>query len=667
MRLIAVLLTLGLSLLVGYYVAWLLPLLIVGIAALALWRAIGVYRALPALLALLIGLVFILGGGLSLPVKLPAQREIRDTIYEGIVSGTAPEQIIERVAQLVDSRRVPIDAVQRINRALEEMRTEVEDFGNQIEADRVATIEATLEAQGMETEEAARQAAEEAQQQAQEQASERERELKEELATRLASGLRRDISAGQVQIFVGSGLLAASIAAAASLLVGMACAEVLIVHRGGNRLAAYQMMIALLAAPLFPTGNPLSVLFASITRSFRALQIVQDGQVAYSMPSSENFRMPGPGMLVIRSGSAAVLERSGKITRIVGPGFYLTESFEHLSAIVDLSLQSKNWDLEDVLTKDSVPLRLEFTVQYRIMIDQPALITKAEYRLDEDAIRRAVLTTADWNQQTKVVAESILRDTIATRFLDEIYDPRSLRFSSGSGATPRVPLQHELRRRLGRESQRWGVEIVRVTLDKITLPQEVKQRMIEAWDVAWRDVVEVARALTEARTLTAKALGKGQAAYLEAVNEAKARLEAAGINRFVKLLEAGGEAWAEQLEAKGKALGELEAAKIGRDAAGLEAQRTILEAVADAEAQKIKGRARAMAEAERFREILLSLQGEFDVDEETMSKLIVQLAGVLTTVSDFRAFARFLLPGGRPGSFGLQEPRIIGGEEPPAD
>jgi regulator of protease activity HflC (stomatin/prohibitin superfamily) len=281
--------------------------------------------------------------------------------------------------------------------------------------------------------------------------------------------------------------------------------------------------------------------------------------------------MPGPGMLDIRSGSAAVLERAGKITRIVGPGFYLTETFEYLSAMVDLSLQSGSWRLEDVLTKDRVPLEVKLTVQYRIMIDQPALITKAEYRLDVDAIRRAILTTADWHEQTKVVAESILRDSIATRFLDEIYNPSALRFSRGSGWTPRVPLRHELRRRLGRESQRWGVEIVRVTLDKITLPRE------------------------------------------------------------------------------------------------LEAERTFIEALAEADTQTIKGRARAMAEAERFREILLSLQQDVPVDEETMSDVIVQLAGVLTSVSDFRAFARFLMQGGRAAPFGGKEPWIIGGEEPPAD
>ena len=111
--------------------------------------------------------------------------------------------------------------------------------------------------------------------------------------------------------------------------------------------------------------------------SLRALQIVQGGRVVHSQPPSEDFQMPGPGLLVIRSGNAAVLERAGKITRIVGPGFYLTEAWEHLCAIADLSQQTGTWKLEDVSTRDCIRLHVELTVEYRIMVDQPALVTRA--------------------------------------------------------------------------------------------------------------------------------------------------------------------------------------------------------------------------------------------------------------------------------------------------
>jgi regulator of protease activity HflC (stomatin/prohibitin superfamily) len=511
-RLIAVLLILGLAFLAGYFAAWSLSLLVVVLGALLLERAFGVYRALPALLLLTIGTAFLLGGGLSLPVAFRTERPLRETIHTGIVSGTAPAEIIVRVGQLVDSRRVPADSAQRISRGLDRIDWQVEDLRVRIVGEHLTSIRAKVEAQGT-----TRRATERAEEQARDPVARREEELTDQLATKLAGDLTQEITSGRVWSFFGRGLLAAAIAAVVSSLVCIACAEVLIVHRGGDRSAAYRMVLGLLAAPLFPTGNPLGALFFGITQSFRALQIVQDGRVIFSRPSSDNFQMPGPGMLIIRSGSAAVLERAGRITRVVGPGFYLTESFEHLSAIVDLSLQSESWNLDDVLTRDGVPLGVELTVQYRIMIDQPALIAKAEYRLDEDVVRRVVLTTADWNEQTKLIAESILRDTIAARFLDEIYDPRGIPFKSGA-TPPRVRLQHELRRRLGRKSQPWGVEMVRVNLDKITLPLEVKQRMIEAWDVAWHDEVEVARAETERARLRTR--GQGEADVIRTIEAA---------------------------------------------------------------------------------------------------------------------------------------------------
>ncbi|MGC9335256.1 MAG: SPFH domain-containing protein, partial [Anaerolineae bacterium] len=502
MRLVGVLLVLGLVFLAGYFVAWSLSLLVAVLGAFVLWRAFGVYRALPALLMLLVGTAFLLGGGLTVPLEHRGGRSIQAAIHDGVVSGKAPAEIIVQVGQLVDSRRVPADSVERISQGLENVESQVENLRLRIVTEELTRIQEKVEAQGI-----ARQAGEQAEKQALEQATEKRKELTEQLATELAGQLTQQITAGRVWDFVARGLLAAAVAVVMVLLVSMACAEVLIVHRGGNRPAAYQMMLALLAAPLFPTGNPLSALFSSATRSFRAIQIVQDGQVIYSRPSSEDFRMPGPGILVIRSGSAALLERSGKITRIVGPGFYLTESFEHLSALVDLTLQSESWESRDILTKDSVPLEVRFTVQYRIMIDQPALITKAEYRLDEDAIRRAILTTVDWKEQTKVIAGSILRDTIATRFLDEIYNPRSRRFSTGSGGSSRVPLQHELRRRLGRESQRWGVEIVRVTVDRITLPRELEAAKVvrDAAELKAERAVIEAQAEADAQTIKGRA------------------------------------------------------------------------------------------------------------------------------------------------------------------
>ena len=130
--------------------------------------------------------------------------------------------------------------------------------------------------------------------------------------------------------------------------------------------------------------------------------------------------------------------------------------------------------------------------------------------------------------------------------------------------------------------------------------------------------------MTEARAIATKALGEGEADYVKAVKAARARLATAGIDNFVRLLEARGEASAE-----------LEAARIT-------AQRRVIEAKAKADADMIEGRGRAVAEAERFRQLLISLQRDFHLDEQTLREIIVKVCNVLTTASEFQGMLRLI-------------------------
>jgi hypothetical protein len=112
---------------------------------------------------------------------------------------------------------------------------------------------------------------------------------------------------------------------------------------------------------------------------------------------------------------------------------------------------------------------------------------------------------------------------------------------------------------------------------------------------------------------------------VKAVKAARARLEAAGVDGLVKLLNTSAE---------------LEAAKIG-------AQRTVIEARAEADAQMIEGRGKAVAEAERFRQVLTSLQRDLHLDEQTLREIIVKLCGVMTTASEFQGMLRLIEPRSR--------------------
>jgi regulator of protease activity HflC (stomatin/prohibitin superfamily) len=502
-----------------------------------------------------------------------------------------------------------------------------------------------------------------------------------------------------VGVFVTAGLFASSITGglqsflfgaaiglftylAAATIMFITCTEIYIVWRGGDRRRAWRMAFGFIFRAISPGG-----LLDPIARMFRGVQIVTGGKVSFSSPPSQDARILGPVMLVVHVGNAVVLDSTGKITRILGPGFYLTDNYETIYAIVDLRLQEATLRVEKVLTKDSIPLRIQFTIQYQIMGDQSALLGMGVYRIQHDAIRRAVLGTAngDWRAHTETVARSIVCDTIASRYLDEIYDPQGL-----TPGTPRVPLQYLLRRKLSQESQAWGVEIIRVTLDDISMPEEVSQRMIQAWDVQWRDIVELAKALTDARTIVTRARGSGTAAQIEAWSQAQARLQAAGIDGQARLIEAvagkpvalmqqeiarieaGGQSRARleaarieaevshigtvaaaladlrasELEAEkvritetGKATAERERARIGQETAELEKETTRIKAEGAAKALQLEEGAKIEAEAKRFRAVLAAL-GECVENKEIMNQMIQELVRVLTTVNDVQAFLR---------------------------
>jgi regulator of protease activity HflC (stomatin/prohibitin superfamily) len=239
-------------------------------------------------------------------------------------------------------------------------------------------------------------------------------------------------------------------------------------------------------------------------------------------------------------------------------------------------LQTETWKLENVSTKDCIRLEIELTVEYRIMVNQPALVARGQYKLDEDVIRRAVLTTPNWKERTEKAAERVLRSAMATHSLAKVRDPGGI--DSSNDTVPCALLQDDIQRRLGEESQWWGVEIASVGIGRITMPEEIQQRVDE-----------------------------------------------------------------------------LRRAEIKQRTARVEAQIARTEAEARAKARSIESQAEAAAEAARWRAVILSLQKDEMLDPDTVRKVVVELAGVLTKTEDFQAMVRFFNPPPR---------RIIGGEKP---
>jgi DNA-binding beta-propeller fold protein YncE len=230
------------------------------------------------------------------------------------------------------------------------------------------------------------------------------------------------------------------------------------------------------------------------------VQRLLDGKLQGDGP----LRLPGPTLVTVDGASAVVFERNGQVSRVSGPGRVFTEPGEVIRALFDLRVQTRLVDQtqEAVYSREGIPLEVKFTLQYRIIQDEATLVTKGRYLVQDEVLRRVALNAMDWHAQTEQAAKSVLREMMSARHLEQIFDPHATVVGHMS---PRAPLQQEMRRRLTQTAARWGVEIIGVTLDEIRLPQAVRDRLLQVWDIEWHRLVEVGREQTEVWKLAAQA------------------------------------------------------------------------------------------------------------------------------------------------------------------
>ncbi len=311
-----------------------------------------------------------------------------------------------------------------------------------------------------------------------------------------------------------------------AFLVLFHAAFILVVWNGGDRRRIFTHMMALLI-----TAVPILRRINFLNQYFRGAQVIRDGKVIY--PPDAPPRALGPGYVVVDTGSAAVLERAGRITRIVGPSTVTTEPYEYMRGAVDLRLKNRTIKLENVLTKDSIPLEMEVTVFYRIPLDQHSLLRRSppEFRFNTSNVLRALYNAEDWEEATEKAVRSAVYDVVSRYSLDELISvPRAEDLLHRRGKEPE-PRRDELGERIRQVANgatgEWGVEVKDVRVEAIVLPQEVLERMFERWRAMWEEMI-------------AEGMARGEAERIRQIEEARAQALATLIgNIAASLREAG--------------------------------------------------------------------------------------------------------------------------------
>ena len=237
------------------------------------------------------------------------------------------------------------------------------------------------------------------------------------------------------------------------------------------------------------------------------------------------FMFVASGVRIVRPYQRGVVERLGKYKETIDPGLRLIIPLIEKARLVDMREQVVDVPPQEVITSDNVVVSVDAVIYYEPTDPQRLIYNVASFIL---AITK--------------LAQTNLRNVIGDMQLDE-------------ALTSRDKLNLALRQILDDATDKWGVRVNRVELQRIDPPADVMSAMHEQMKAERTRRAVVTTASGEREAAIARAEGEKAAAILsaeglkeqqilEAVGQAEAIQKVADAERYRQLTVAEGEAQA---------------------------------------------------------------------------------------------------------------------------
>ncbi|MGH9271754.1 MAG: SPFH domain-containing protein, partial [Ilumatobacteraceae bacterium] len=230
---------------------------------------------------------------------------------------------------------------------------------------------------------------------------------------------------------------------------------------------------------------------------------------------------------IVRPYQRGLVERLGRYKNTRDPGFNLILPFIETMQLVDMREQVVDVPPQEVITEDNVVVSVDAVVYYEATDPQ-----------------RLIYNVADFFTAITKLAQTNLRNLIGDLELDK-------------ALTSRDRINTQLREVLDDATDKWGVRVVRVEIQRIDPPPEVVSAMHAQM-----------RAERDRRATVTEARGFQEAAIARADGERQSSILAAEGRRQAAILDAEGDAQAtvlraaaEQVRLEKVGLGEGEAAR----------------------------------------------------------------------------------------------------------
>ena len=213
------------------------------------------------------------------------------------------------------------------------------------------------------------------------------------------------------------------------------------------------------------------------------------------------------GFRVVRQTERAVKERLGRYVKYCNPGFqWIIPFVDHLYK-VNVTEQMVDAEPQEIITNDNLNARVDAQVYFRVKSDEHN-VKASQYEVD------------DYERQIVNLARTTLRNIIGTMTLK-------------SANSERDTINAELMKTLKKETQNWGIEVVRTELKEIDPPKDVQDTMNKV--VKAENEKIAASDFATARETEADGIRRAKIKEAEGLKQAKI-LEAQGQAESIKLV-----------------------------------------------------------------------------------------------------------------------------------
>jgi regulator of protease activity HflC (stomatin/prohibitin superfamily) len=253
----------------------------------------------------------------------------------------------------------------------------------------------------------------------------------------------------------------------------------------------------------------------------------------------------GPAMLVVGEGNVVVLERGGKLSRILGQGTYALKRNEWFKRPVETKGihdlrggAGAPIEVKQVQTRDGVPLEFRIAAKFGLELKEdtdkrPAsrfaggeasssvIAPDSQYPVYEATIRKAVYKTGDrgWKTLFPTAAAKVLRDVVATYTLDQIFGMAGAGHEPGSDKRVIRQIEEKVKEGVGVGPAALGLNLAGVAILEVTMPDDVREVMNQRWTAPLRRDVKLLDAETKRMELLEES--KGRADFIHRIEEAR--------------------------------------------------------------------------------------------------------------------------------------------------